>query len=207
MGRIYLIRHGQTSGNSEKKFQGRLDNPLNTEGICQAAALARFMEGTELNAVYSSVLLRSKMTAALLAEKKNMSYRCVEGLEEVSFGDWEGLRYDEINRRWPEELKFFFTRPGEWVPPNGETFLQAQNRSASALGTILQNHAPSDNIAIISHGGIIRLTLCNILGMPLNNLWKLNIHNVSVTSINVFDGVMTADIINDFHFIVRSENI
>ncbi|MDY6029106.1 MAG: histidine phosphatase family protein [Acidaminococcaceae bacterium] len=205
--RIYLIRHGQTSGNSEKRFQGRIDTPLNKEGFLQAKALATFMKDVQIDAIYSSTLLRAKMTAAVLAGAKNMSYLPHDGLEEVCFGEWEGLRYDEIERRWPDSLHDFFTRPGECLPPNGESFAQAKQRSDAALQEIIKWHGSGDNIAVVSHGGIIRLNLCGILGMPLNNLWRINIHNVSVTGINVYDGLMSTDMINDFHFVPRAENI
>ncbi len=201
MVKIYLIRHGQTDSNSGGQFQGRIDNPLNRKGIGQAEKLARFMRDVPLDAVYCSSLLRARMTAAPLAMSHNLPYRPMEELEEVSFGRWEGAGFKEIYARWPEEMTTFLTRPGDWTPPGGETFAQVQQRCERALRRILAEQGDGRSIAIVSHGGIIRVQLCGILGMPLNNLWRISLDNVSVTTVCSWDGSMSVEGVNDTHFL------
>ncbi len=201
MGKLYLIRHGQTDSNNSKQLQGRMDYPLNAKGIQQSYALAAYLRPVHLDAIYCSSMLRARMTAAPLAMDHNLPYRCTDLLQEMSFGKWEGLPLDEINRRWPEEMKLFLTRPGDWQSPGGESFAQAVERGRQALDYIFAQEGHDKDIAIVSHGGIIRCQLCAILGLPLNNFWKLCVHNVSVSVVLDWDGSFMVEHINirDFY--------
>lgn len=206
MGKIYLIRHGETDSNKGHRFQGRMNLPLNVKGMQQVAGLVEHMQKLPVDAIYCSSMLRACMTAAPVAMSKNMAYHPLDLLQEVSFGDWEGLEYGEINRRWPKEMEAFLTRPGEWIPPHGESFHDVEKRCAKAFDYIFAREGHEKNIAIVSHGGIIRVQLCMLLGIPLNNLWKLSVHNVSVSTLNDWQGNMVAEVINDTHFINNAQN-
>lgn len=201
MGRIYLIRHGQTDSNSGGQFQGRIDNPLNRAGMEQVRRMTSFMHSVRLDAVYCSSLLRARMTAAPLAMDHNLAYRPMEELEEICFGLWEGVSFREIHSRWPREMTAFLTTPADWTPPGGESLAQVKRRCDLAMEKILAEQGSGRNIAVISHGGIIRVQLCSILGMPLNNIWKVSLGNVSVTTISNWDGNMGVECINDCHFL------
>ena len=104
MGKIYLIRHGETDSNLGHKFQGQMDLPLNATGLDQARHMAAYMANKKIDCIYSSSMLRARMTAAELAMSRNMAYRSMDLLKEISFGDWEGLEYAEITARWPKEM-------------------------------------------------------------------------------------------------------
>lgn len=67
-----------------------------------------------------------------------MSYQPLDLLQEVSFGAWEGLEYAEISRRWPKEMDDFLTRPGEWIPPQGESFHDVARRCQAAFDYIFE---------------------------------------------------------------------
>lgn len=200
MGRIYLIRHGETDSNKGHRFQGRINMPLNAKGLEQSEKLAAYMQHLPVDKIYCSSMLRACMTAAPLAMSKNMSYQPLDLLQEVSFGAWEGLEYAEISRRWPKEMDDFLTRPGEWIPPQGESFHDVARRCQAAFDYIFERGGHEKNIAIVSHGGIIRVQLCLLLDIPLNNLWKLSVHNVSVSTLNDWQGNIIAETINDAHF-------
>lgn len=96
MGKIYLIRHGQTDSNTVRRFQGRINTELNDAGKQQAVKLAEFFRDKPLHAIYCSPLVRAKMTAEPLAVMKQLPVHTMEMLQEISFGGWEGLCYDEI---------------------------------------------------------------------------------------------------------------
>ncbi len=201
MGKIYLIRHGETDSNLNHKFQGQLDLPLNATGIAQAKKMVRYMADKKIDVIYTSSMIRACMTAAELALNKNLAYRPLDLLREISFGDWEGLEYAEINQRWPKEMHDFLTRPEQWIPPNGETFAAAQKRSELAFEKIFAEQGHDKNIAIVSHGGIIRLQLCSVLGIPLNNLWKLSVYNVSVSTLTDYNGTLCVSTVNVADFL------
>ena len=201
MKKIYLIRHGQTAANNGKMFQGSMDNSLNVLGLAQAEKLGEYFRQLKVDAIYSSPMLRARMTAAAIATKKNMAYRTVDGLQEANFGQWEGMTFDEIYKRWPEQMDKFFTQPASWEPPGGESFPVVQKRALTAFQQILDRTEEGQTVAIVSHGGIIRVQLCHILGMPLDNMWRLSAHNVSVTSLSEWDGNYIVDTINDYHFL------
>lgn len=202
MSKIYLIRHGQTPANQGKSFQGRLDIPLNDVGLAQAEAMATYMEQNPVDVIYCSSLIRARQTAEVLAKhKQNVPVIPLDELQEVSFGSWEGLAYSYIGQQWPEDFKTFLTKPEEFVPPNGETFPACALRCQKAFDMIFEREGHDKNIAIVSHGGIIRVQLCLLLGIPLNNLWKMSVHNVSVSTVSDWDGNMLMDTINDHHFL------
>ena len=204
MGKIYLIRHGETDSNLGHKFQGQMDLPLNATGLAQARQMAAYMADKKIDAIYSSSMLRAKMTTAVLAQSRGMAYRSMDLLKEISFGDWEGLEYAEITARWPKEMEAFLHRPAEWEPPHGETFAAAQERCRLALEQIFAEQGHDKNIAIVSHGGIIRLQLCLALGIPLNNLWRLSVYNVSVSTLSNWQGNLCVDTMNVADFLQRS---
>lgn len=203
MGRLYLIRHGQTDSNSGKLFQGQMNTPLNANGLDQAQQMAQYMKDIPLDAIYCSSLLRARMTAAPLAMAKNMAYKPLEGLREVSFGDWEGVSFTELHRDHGEAMMTFLERPGEFTPPNGESFVEAQARCIAALNEIFAREGHAKDIALVTHGGIIRLLLCYFLDIPLNSLWKMAIRNVSVSIVYDADGNFMVESVNDDHFLAK----
>ncbi len=200
MSKIYFIRHGQTDSNSGRKFQGRIDTTLNAVGLDQAEKMAEFLKSHKIDAIYSSPLTRTALTAAALARAKNLAVEYIDDLQEISFGAWEGLSYDEIHSKWPEQIELFYSNPELCLPPEGESFAEAQQRAVKALKRILAENKDAD-IAIVSHGGIIRALIFALLDIPLANFWKVNINNASVSRFSVWDENFSADVINDYHFL------
>ena len=91
MGRLYLIRHGETDSNKSFRFQGQTDIELNEKGLAQAELLAEHFKNIRLDAVYSSSLTRARQTAAPLAAVHGLEVQQVEDIKEIAFGKWEGL--------------------------------------------------------------------------------------------------------------------
>ena len=206
MGRIYLIRHGQTDSNAGRSFQGRIDNPLNELGLDQARQMAEYVKTLEIDAIYSSSMLRARQTAEVLAEKCGLVNQPMDLLQEISFGQWEGRSFARLWEESPKEMGIFMTTPADYTPPEGESLAQAQARCEKALAQILEKEGHDKNIAIVSHGGIIRLQLCSLLNCPLNSLWRFSVHNVSVSTISDWDGNLIADTLNDYHFLEGAIN-
>lgn len=200
MGKIYLIRHGETDANRTFQFQGHIDNPLNSKGLQQAAALGKYYENIELDAVYSSSMQRAKQTAMPLAQSHGVDLQPLDELKEVSFGDWEGLSYDEIKAKWGDQLELFFTQPAQCRMPGGESFYDVAKRVQAAYNMIIEENG-GKNIAIVSHGGVVRVQLCLLLGLDINKLWMFGVHNASTTCIGSWQNRFTIEYVNDTHYL------
>ncbi len=205
MGKIYLIRHGETDANNSFHFQGHIDNPLNKKGLIQAANLGKYYEKFDIDLVYSSSMQRARQTAEPLAEYHGLDVRPLDALKEISFGDWEGLSYDEIKKKWGSQLELFFNHPAQCRMPNGESFADVAQRVKSACDDIFTNNNDK-NIAIVSHGGVIRVQLCLLLGLDINKLWMFSVHNASSTCIGRWKNSLTIEYVNDTHYLQNTAN-
>lgn len=148
---IYLIRHGQTRGNLERRYMGVTDQPLCPQG---RAALADW-RGPEAEAVYVSPLLRCRETAAILYP--GTAQTAVPGLRETDFGAFEGRTYEELQdspayRAWLDSA-------GQAAPPGGESKEQVRRRVLAAFRAVTAGHAPGERLALVVHGGTIMTLL------------------------------------------------
>ena len=149
---ILLARHGETDWNLERRVQGHADRPLNETGRAQARALADALAGEQLDAVYSSDLVRAHRTARAVAERHGLEVTVVPDLREKHFGTWEGLTDEEVLRRFSE------ARRGQWG--DGETAEEMAGRVLEALRRIARAH-PGGRVLVVSHGGPLRAVLAH----------------------------------------------
>src|SRR5688572_2831663 len=103
--RLLIARHGQTKHNLDHRYQGQIDAPLNETGVEQAAQLADRLSAEKVDVLYSSDLLRCVQTAELVAKKNRVDINKDERLRELSFGEWEGMSYNEIQAQSPDLLE------------------------------------------------------------------------------------------------------
>ena len=151
--RLYLIRHGQTDWNVAGRIQGSTDIPLNDTGRRQAACLAEGMEKRPVTQVFSSTLSRAYETAAAIGKRQGVPVRGLSQLQEVNYGDWEGLTMEEIEQKYPNEQEQWYLSPVEVAPPGGETQTQVYERCRQAVEKIL-DEAQGD-VAVVSHGATV----------------------------------------------------
>ena len=93
---IFLIRHGETDWNAEKRLQGHVDIALNAEGERQAEALGRALLAEQIDVIVASDLQRAMQTAWPLASSRGMTVQVETGLRERSYGAFEGLQHVDI---------------------------------------------------------------------------------------------------------------
>src|SRR5690625_726702 len=101
--RLILVRHGQTAYNREARLQGQIDIPLNVTGRRQAAVLAATVAENPPDMIISSPLSRAYDTARIVGEASGLDVHIDEAFLERGFGEWEGLKGEEIRRHWPHE--------------------------------------------------------------------------------------------------------
>lgn len=152
--RVLAIRHGETAWNVDGRIQGQLDVPLNDTGRWQVHRLALAVADEGISAIYSSDLLRALETAQAVARGCDRPITTDAGLRERGFGVFEGLSYDEINRRWPEEAERWRKRDPAFGAEGGETLRRFFERSVDTVTRLAALH-PGETIAIVSHGGVM----------------------------------------------------
>lgn len=177
--RIVLIRHGQTDWNIEGRWQGTIDQPLNEEGLAQARILADHLDDRPITAVYSSDLQRAYQTALPLAERKGLTVHTDPRLRELNLGVFQGLTHTEISERYPAEMAAMRDDYMGFVVPGGESRGAMQSRAVAALNDIAARE-PGDEIAVITHGGTIRVILLKLLGDD-PQVTRVPIGNTSIT--------------------------
>ncbi|MDS0132898.1 MULTISPECIES: histidine phosphatase family protein [unclassified Amycolatopsis] len=160
--RLLLIRHGQTDGNVRGALDTALPGPPLTDlGRRQADALAARLAEEPLVAVYASQATRAQQTAAPLAARFSLDVQVVDGVHEVVAGDLEGATDHASIRTYMETVRRWTL--GELAPslPGGESGTSVRTRMLDAVGRLRAKHEQADPdgvIALVSHGGAIRLT-------------------------------------------------
>lgn len=195
MTKLILIRHGQTEWNLAGRYQGQSNVALSPDGIQQAQQLARNFPIDRLDAVYTSDLKRAAVTAAQLAERFQCPLHPETALREMDFGDWEGLTYEQIAARWPEEVQNFFGHPEKLQAPHGETFARLQQRAMKEINEIVARET-GKTIAVVAHGAINRTILTAVLHMSLHDLWTLRQDNTAVNILRFEDGYTMLELMN-----------
>ncbi|MGE5703109.1 MAG: histidine phosphatase family protein [Clostridia bacterium] len=151
---LYLIRHGETDWNRERRIQGHSDVHLNASGKEQAEKLAGFLGRERFHKIYSSDLKRAYDTAYLLSQATGSQLEASLRLRERSYGELEGLSYEEVRAR--------MEAVGDREEALGiESAAEISQRAYDALSELVQHH-PGETIAVISHGGFINSFLHRI---------------------------------------------
>ncbi len=179
MKRILLIRHGQTDWNLAGRWQGHLDVALNETGLEQAHALADYLRGRPIRAVYSSDLMRAHATAAIIAEPLKLSVQDDPRWRELNLGVFQGLTTGEISAKYPDESRQFHENYLDYAVPTGETRRAMQARAYAAYREIIAREAGPE-IAVVSHGGAIRVLLLKLFG---DAILHQSVHNTSISVI------------------------
>lgn len=130
---LYLIRHGESVWNSERRWQGRADPPLSSFGRRQAQRIAETLSEADLAAVYSSPLSRALETARLIAEPYGLNVTVLNDLMEVDVGSWQGLTAAEVKERYPAALQRW--RAALDHAPDGEPLQDAGERGGKCHQT------------------------------------------------------------------------
>ncbi|WP_419249234.1 histidine phosphatase family protein [Streptomyces luteogriseus] len=162
--RIILWRHGQTSWNVERRFQGSTDVELTETGLAQARRAARLLASLKPNAMIASDLRRAAATATELATLTGLAVTHDEALRETYAGAWQGLTHEEIIAQYGEEYAAW--KRGEPVRRGGG---ELETEVADRAAPVVLGHAeklPEDGtLVVVSHGGTIRTTIGRLLGL------------------------------------------
>lgn len=166
--RLWLVRHGQTDWNAERRIQGHTPTELNAVGRQQADMLAHWFSTRRFSAIWSSDLPRALQTAQAIATRQSCSITTTPQLRERSLGVFEGKTWDEV-RAMRADLTNSATNNGDladWTGvPGVESDLQLWNRTRSVLDT-MSNAAPGNDVLAVTHGGVLKHIIWHVLGLP-----------------------------------------
>jgi broad specificity phosphatase PhoE len=152
---ILLARHGATTYNAERRFQGQNDVALNDRGREQAHELAAAAADRELAALYCSPLRRARETAAIVGERLGLAPREDARFEEIDTGDWTERLKDEVAREDPEGWAAYLAAGEDFRFPGGESLLEQQERVIEGFVDVTQRgELPA---LIVCHRGVIRV--------------------------------------------------
>jgi alpha-ribazole phosphatase/probable phosphoglycerate mutase len=195
MTRFWLIRHGEPAEQARGRCYGSLDVALSGAGRAQIARVAEYLKREPIAAIYSSPLSRALESARILADALSRPIELAPDLREIGFGDFEGLRYEEIEARYPDLYRQWMEAPTEVRAPNGESFSELRVRVLRAFETI-QREREGETVAIVSHAGVNRVLIAWALEMPGQCLFRLAQDYAAINLLTLTDGNPTVHLVN-----------
>lgn len=168
---LYLIRHAETADSLRGRFYGQMDASLSERGMRQSEATAARLSTVKFDAVYSSDLQRATILAELIAEPLDLPVRRLEVFRERNFGVLQGMTEEEIRERRPDVYREWTANRVMYEVEGGENFAQLQTRVMPAVRELIESF-PGQRVALVCHGGPIRVTLADALGLPIERVFQ-----------------------------------
>lgn len=166
--KIRFVRHGETDWNVQKRIQGGTDIKLNETGIKQAKQLGQAIADQKLmvGKIYTSKLKRAYKTAQIIGECIHKEVIAVDGLEEIHFGQWEGMRWSEVKEQFPLQYQVWNQNRRYEKAPYGETYQELMERVLTALRKIIGEN--EQDVLVVTHSADIVTLLAMIHHTPFS---------------------------------------
>ncbi|WP_338214678.1 histidine phosphatase family protein [Companilactobacillus muriivasis] len=191
---LYFVRHGKTEWNLEGKYQGgHGDSPLLPESLHDISLLAKRLEDTKIDHMYSSPLPRAKTTAETLIKdlKREIPLSVVRDLREFDLGIMEGRKFSELENEMPEVIYAFRHQPSDYDYDliRGESFEKVAERTTNAVKKIVAENEAKSNVVIVSHGAALVTMIQSLLGTKVADIRKNGgLSNTSLTHLRFENG-------------------
>ena len=176
---LILIRHGETLWNTQLRMQGSLDSDLTPKGELQIKALGEWMKEVPFDYLYCSDSGRARKTAEAISKYTGHTLNFDKRLREKNLGVFEGLTSEEARERYPETFKQFKTAGASYIIDQGESTQQLLERSLDAIEEIKDRH-PQKVAVVVTHGGVVRVLMKHVLGIPLDAPTQFLIGNTGI---------------------------
>lgn len=188
MKKLYLVRHAHTKDNEEEKYSGFSDTVLSETGKKQSRGLCEFLKANiDVDRIYVSGLRRTKDTIEEYAKFKGIEPIKKEGLNEMNFGNFDGLTLKEIEERYPDDYKEFMKGKTLFRFPDGENIEDVYNRNAKAFREIFEETKDVDNVLIAGHMGSVRNIISHLLVDSYELHWNIKIENATISIFEFLD--------------------
>lgn len=187
---IYLVRHGQTEWNLEKRMQGHKNSPLTKLGITQARGLYNKLFEENIDIIYSSESKRAYNTAEIIKGNRTIPIMVKQELREIHMGHWEGLQQLDIINKYPESWDHFWNKPHLYVPTElGESYQELQDRVIPVVEDII-NLSQGKTILIVTHRITLKMIMAYFNNQEIHDIWRTSdIEPASLCKVSIKDGI------------------
>jgi alpha-ribazole phosphatase len=183
---IILVRHGQTAWNTSEVFRGRIDIELDETGLKQAELLGEYLGQRELEAVYSSPLKRAVQTAEAIAHHHGLAAEIAPGLNDMDFGEWQGLSLQDVRSRFSELFEMWSSEPHRVRIPSGESLDDVRERVLTLVNRIVDKH--EGTVVLVSHRVVNKVLICALLGLDSSHFWDIRLDTCGMTTFEIANG-------------------
>ena len=175
---IILVRHGQTDWNRDRRIMGHRPIPLNSTGKKESGLLAKALVDVDIDAIYTSPLMRAFQTARILSSGRNVKLEKSSEIAEIDYGQWVGRTFEEVSQE--KSFRVYHTNPRHAQAPGGEKMTSVAKRAVGFIEKIRKEHKKG-RVLVVSHADVIKVILVNYLGIDLNEILRLRIDNSSLS--------------------------
>ena len=179
---IYMIRHGRTDWNDQRRLMGREQVTLNKHGREMVVAVAKQLAGEDIAAIYSGTLARTQETARILASSWKAKIIDEPRLDESAYERWVGKKYTEL--KGDRDFDLYGTKPTESDFSCDEGMKDIQRRALDVIARIAEEKR-GVKTALVSHADVIKPVITHYLGMDLDTMHRLAVANASVTVLDL----------------------
>jgi len=179
MGDIYLIRHGQTEWNKEKRFRGAFDVPLNDQGREEAACAAGALRDISLMRIYASPLSRAMETAQIVSSGRAIEVVADNAFLDIDYGEWTKMLDAQVQRKFPKLHVAWLKTPHLVRFPGGETLAEVRQRAVARLRELAAVFA-GEAIAVVSHRVTLKLLLAAAKGLDDSHFWNIAVDTAAI---------------------------
>jgi broad specificity phosphatase PhoE len=177
---IILARHGETDWNTGEIFRGRADVPLNATGLRQAELLAEYLSGEKIDIIYSSPLQRAVKTAEAITACHGLDVNTVENINDIDYGEWQGLSLDKVKERHPELYQDWLDTPEQVRFPGGESLAEVRGRAMPFVEDAVMR-CGEGKIMVVSHRVVHKVLIGALLGLDNASFWNFRLDTGGIT--------------------------
>lgn len=202
--KLYLVRHGASTGNTPGNLIGHSDHPLTAAGEAQARAVAARLAPLGPMPIHCSDLPRARATAEFIGAEWCSEQPVVNPdprLREIQLGDYEGRSWDDFVA--DTALAAALERdPYNTALPNGESLSQLETRVLAAVEELVESCGASEPdalaaVCVVAHDGPIRAIVNHVLGVPPEKWWTVSTTHGGLTMLEWSDGWVNVRFVND----------
>jgi len=193
--RLYLLRHGEVESRYHRVFGGKIDMELSPLGHQQVKALADYFRRHPPHVMYASPMKRVQQTLEPLAKWTGLTPIILPGLREVDFGAWTGLSWEQVYERFKVSAFDWLKELEAGSISGAESTADFRKRVDESLKQILLQAAHKE-VAVVAHGGVIRMLLAIILDLPFAKMSIFDIEYASITKVKLVPHKSEIELLN-----------